>query len=414
MNRRFNIALVSFSTVVVGVLLAGAVLGRGATSEDPYKHIAVFTEVLQRIKSDYVEEPDLKGVTMGAVNGLLEAVDPYASYLSADQFKQYQKQKDQKRADTGLILSKRFGYIGVVDAIPGSPAAKAGLNTGDMLESIKGVATRDMPLAYAELLLKGDAGSSIDLTVLRTRKPESQKVTLTRANVKFPAVQSKLLPDQTGHIALQTLEPAKVKEVASAIESLEKQGAKRLVLDLRNCAYGTAEDGVPLANLFLDKGLIGYLQGQRVTKQTFDAVASKQVTKLPLVVVTNRGTAAAAEVAAAALLDLKRAEVVGERTYGDAAMRKAITLDDGSALILAVAKYYSPSGISIQDKAVTPSVPMADAPEPVDSDDDSATPDPAEAKPRTGEDPLLKKAIDVLINGVPKTTAKAAAPAPKK
>lgn len=414
MNRRFNIALVSFSTVVVGVLLAGAVLGRGATSEDPYKHIAVFTEVLQRIKSDYVEEPDLKGVTMGAVNGLLEAVDPYASYLSADQFKQYQKQKDQKRADTGLILSKRFGYIGVVDAIPGSPAAKAGLNTGDMLESIKGVATRDMPLAYAELLLKGDAGSSIDLTVLRTRKPESQKVTLTRANVKFPPVQSKLLPDQTGHIALQTLEPAKVKEVASAIESLEKQGAKRLVLDLRNCAYGAAEDGVPLANLFLDKGLIGYLQGQRVTKQTFDAVASKQVTKLPLVVVTNRGTAAAAEVAAAALLDLKRAEVVGERTYGDAAMRKAITLDDGSALILAVAKYYSPSGISIQDKAVMPSVPMADAPEPVDGDDDAASPDPAEVKPRNGEDPLLKKAIDVLVNGVPKTAAKAAAAASKK
>ena len=413
MNRRFNIAFVSFSTVLVGALLAGAVMGRGATSEDPYKHIAVFTEVLSRIKSDYVEEPDLKGVTMGAVNGLLEAVDPYASYLSADQFKQYQKQKDQKRAETGLILSKRFGYIGVVDAIPGSPAAKAGLNTGDMIESIKGVATRDMPLAYAELLLKGDAGSSVDLTVLRVRRPESQKVTLTRANVKFPAVQSKLLPDQTGHIALQSLEPGKVKEVSSAIESLEKQGAKRLVLDLRSCAFGAPEDGLALANLFLDKGLMGYLQGQRITKQNFEAVPGKQVTKLPVAVVTNRGTAGGAEVAAAALLDLKRSEVVGERTYGDAAMRKAITLDDGSALILAVAKYYSPSGLAIQDKAVMPSVPMADAPEPTDSDDDTAAPEPVETKPRTGDDPLLKKAIDVLINGAPKAAAKAGAPAQK-
>jgi carboxyl-terminal processing protease len=231
-------------------------------------------------------------------------------------------------------------------------------------------------------------------------------VTLNRANLKFPAVQSKMLPDQTGHIALQTLEPSKIKEVASAIESLEKQGAKRLVLDIRSCAYGAPEEGLALANLFLDKGLLGYLQGQRVTKQNFDAAPGKQVTKLPVVVVTNRGTAAGAEVAAAALLDLKRAEVVGERTYGDAAMRKAITLDDGSALILAVAKYYSPSGISIQDKAVTPSVMMADAPEPTDSDDDTAAPEPVETKPRTGEDPLLKKAIDVLINGVPKTAAK--------
>lgn len=381
------------------MLLIGTVLGRSASADDAYKQLGVFTEVLSRIKSDYVEEPDLKGVTLGAVNGLLESVDPYASYLSADQYKQYLKTKDQKRADVGLILSKRYGYIGVVDSIPGSPASKAGLNTGDMIESIKGVATRDMPLAYAELLLKGDAGTTIDITVLRVRRPESQKVTLTRANIKYPAAYSRLLPDQTGYVAVQSLEPGKVKDIASAVESLEKQGAKRLVLDLRDSATGTPEDGIQLANLFLDKGTIAYLQGQRVTKQTFDAIASKQITKLPLAVITNRGTADGAELTAAAILENKRGEVVGERTYGAGAMRKAVTMDDGSALILAVAKYHSPNGNAIQDKAVTPSVPMADTAEAADSDDDAATPptaEPGEGKPRTGDDALVKKAIEVL------------------
>ncbi|MDX2179746.1 MAG: S41 family peptidase [Bryobacteraceae bacterium] len=402
MNRRFNVVFVTVSTVLVGLLLVGSVLGRAANPEDAYKHLAVFTEVLSRIKSDYVEEPDLKGVTAGAINGLLEAIDPYASYLSADQYKQYLKQKDQRRADVGLVLSKRFGYIGVVDAVAGSPAWKAGLNTGDMIESIQGVATRDMPLAYAEMLMKGDAGSTVDLTVLRVRRPEPSKVTLTRANVKLPGIQSKMLPDQVGLIAVQSLETGRAKDAEAAIASLEKQGAKKLVLDLRDCAIGPSEEGVALANLFLDKGLITYLQGQRVMRQNFEAAPAKQATKLPVVVVTNRGTAGGAEIAAAALRDSKRGYTVGERTYGDAAMRKAVTLEDGSAIILAIAKYYSPSGKSIQDNAVSPDVPVADTPEPADTDEDNV-PEPGEPKPRsTSDDAVLKKALDVLTNGLPK------------
>jgi carboxyl-terminal processing protease len=409
LNRRFNLAFVGLSTVLVTFLLVGAVKGRSASPDDAYKQLAVFTEVLSRIKSDYVEEPDLKGVTLGAINGLLESVDPYASYLNADQYKQYLKEKDQKRAEVGLVLSKRFGYIGVVDAIAGSPAAKAGLNTGDMIESIQGVGTRDMPLAYAELLLRGEPGSTVEITVLRVRRPESQKVSLTRAAVTYPKVESKLLPDQTGWIAVSSMEAGKVKEIAGAIDAIEKQGAKRLVLDLRDSATGAPEDGVQLANLFIDKGTLASLQGQRMPKQTFEAQAAKQVTKLPVAVITNRGTAAAAEVAAAALLDLKRAEVVGEKTYGDAAQRKAITLEDGSALILAVAKYHSPSGKSIQDNAVTPSVPVADTgePEPNAADEDLPPTDVPEQKPRTADDPLLKKAIEVLTNGAPKSAANA-------
>jgi carboxyl-terminal processing protease len=396
MNTRFQFAVVSMSACVVVLLLLGAMRGRSASPEDTYRHLAVYTEVLSRIRSDYVEEPDMKSVTLGAVNGMLEAIDPYASYLNADQYKQWLKSKDQKKADVGLVLSKKFGYVGIVDAIPGSPASKAGLTTTDVLETINGVATRDMPLAFAQLLLEGDTGSTVELGVLRFRKPEPQKLTLTRAMVQYPAVTSKMTPDQVGVIQAESLASVDVKEIGTKVEDLQKQGAKRLVLDLRHCATGSPEQGVEVANMFLDKGLITYTQGQKMPRQDVNANPSKDLSKLPLAVITNRGTAGGCEVAAAALLDDKRAEVVGERTYGDASVRKAITMEDGSAVILSVAKYYSPSGKAIQDVGVTPSVPVVEQEQAADDDASGAEP-PAQP----AEDLLLKKAIEVVTNGKP-------------
>jgi carboxyl-terminal processing protease len=397
MTSRIKLFVVSTSTCLVFVLLFGAMRGRSASPEDTYRHLAVYTEVLSRIKSDYVEEPDMKSVTLGAVNGLLESIDPYASYLNADQYKQWMKSKDQHRAGVGLVLSKKFGYVGIVDAIPGSPGAKAGLSTTDVLETINGVATRDMPLAFAELLLEGEPGTTVEVGVLRLRKPEPQKITLTRAAVQYPAVTAKMEPEQVGLIQAQSLEGSKVKEIAAKVEELQKQGAKRLVLDLRHCSTGGPDEGTKLANLFLDKGLITYIEGQKVQRQDFSADAAATISRLPLAVIVNRGTANGAEVAAAALLDDKRAEVVGERTYGNASVRKAITMDDGSAVILSVAKYYSPGGKAIQDTGVTPSVPVAEA-EAVTVDDDGnpATP---EVPAQGGEDVLLKKAIEVVTKG---------------
>ena len=400
MNNRVKYFVVSTSSCLVVMLLLGTMLGRSASPEDAYKHLSVYTEVLSKIKSDYVEEPDMKNVTLGAVNGLLEAIDPYASYLNADQYKQWLKSRDQHKADVGLVLSKKFGYIAVVDAIPGSPADKAGLTTGDVLEAIKGVSTRDMPLAFADLLLEGDSGSTIELSVLRVRKPEPQKITLTRVAIKYPAVSSKMMADGIGYIQAQSLEPGKVKEVARAVGELEKQGAKKLMLDLRNSATGHPEEGVTLANLFLDKGLIAYVQGQRVSRQDFQADPAKMLAKLPLVVLTNRGTTAAAEVAAAALQENGRAEVVGERTYGDAAVRKPVTMDDGSAVILSVAKFYSPKGKAIQDTGVTPSVAVQDVEPSAETDDEAAPEHPEKLERKPGDDPVLKKGIDVLTGAV--------------
>ena len=397
MNSRFQFVVVSSSTFLVVLLLVGAVRGRSASPEDTYRHLAVYTEVLSRIKSDYVEEPDMKSVTQGAVNGMLEAIDPYASYLSADQYKQWLKNKDLKKADVGLVLSKKFGYVGIVDAIPGSPAAKAGLSTTDVLETINGVATRDMPLAFAQLLLQGDAGTTVELGVLRFRKPEPQKLTLTRAAVTYPPVTGKMMPEQVGLIQTPSLAGNDVKELASKIEELQKQGAKRLVLDLRHCATGTPEQGIEAANMFLDKGLITYLQGQKQQREDIKADPARDLTKLPVAVITNRGTAGGCEIAAAALLDNKRAEVVGERTYGNASVRKPVTLDDGSAVILSVAKYYSPSGKAIQDTGVTPSVAMVE--QDTTPVDDDSSPQAVEPPVAPTEDLLLKKAIEVVTKG---------------
>jgi len=403
MTGRFKFALVASSTCLVVLLLFGAVRGRGAPAGDqPYTQLGVYTDVLSHIKADYVEEPDMKAVTVGAINGMLEALDPFASYLNADQYKQYQKEKGTGKADVGLTLARRLGYLTVVDALPGSAAAKAGLSTNDVIESINNIATRDMPLAFAEILLQGEPGSSIEMSVLTPRQADPQKITLVRAPLVYPAVTGKLVtdegPDPIGLITTSTLQVGRAKDIAQKVADLEKQGAKRLMLDLRYCALGPVDEGIAVANLFMDKGTITYSLGQKSPRQDHTASSSKAITKLPLVVLVNRGTAGAAEVAAGALLDSKRAQLVGEPTYGDAAIRRAITMDDGSAVILSVAKYYTPSGKAIQDVHVTPNVLQAETAAIVENDDDSANgvnvPPVQPTKPAGDE--ILKHGYDTL------------------
>lgn len=404
MNSRGKFFVVLSSTFLVAILLAGGVVTKGAPPEDQtannsvYRHLSVYSEVLSRIKTEYVEEPDMSSVTLGAMNGMLEAIDPYASYLNANQYKEYLKNFDSYKGDLGMVLAKKFGYITIVSVIPGSPADKTGLTTGDFLESIKGVATRDMPLAYAKLLLRGEPNSTIDLSVLR-RKPEPQKLTLTRVAITYGPVESKMLPGDIGYIKAATLVSGKVKEVAAAVTALQKQGAKKLLLDLRYCATGEPDEGIDLANLFLGSGTIAWVEGQKFPKKTYVADPKKAVSTLPLVVLTNRGTASGAEVAAVALQKNKRATVVGEHTYGDASILQPITMEDGSAVILSIAKYYSPDGKSIQDNGVTPDEPVVDADQSIgDPDDDTAAEAPAAAGKKSTEDLILKKAIEVVAN----------------
>jgi carboxyl-terminal processing protease len=209
-----------------------------------------------------------------------------------------------------------------------------------------------------------------------------------------------MVEDSVGYIKVETFTKGKAQEIASQIKALQKNGAKKLILDLRNNGEGDESEGIATANLFLNHGTITYLQGQKYPREAFAADPSKAITNLPVVVLVNRGTAGAAEVVAAAILENARGDVVGDKTFGDGSVQKVIDLPDGSALILSVAKYYSPSGKAIQDTAVTPNVLVAD------TDDDAVTPEedqdntaqPEENKAKPQQDEQLRKAIEVLKN----------------
>ncbi|HSU60526.1 MAG TPA: S41 family peptidase [Bryobacteraceae bacterium] len=399
MNSRFKWTIVGSSSCVVVLLLLAARSGQAVSTDDVYGHLKVYTEVLERIKLEYVEEPNMKNVTLGAINGLLESVDPFASYLNADQYRQYEQRQDTSKAGVGLILAKRYGYVAVVDVLPGSPADKSNITTGDLIESINNVATRDMPLAYADQLLRGNPNTTVELSILRLKNPDPQKLTLTRLNLPFPDVTAKLMPNDVGYLHVASVAEKRVDEAKEKLHSLKKQGAKYMVLDLRHCSTGNQENGIPLANLFLEKGEITYLQGQKTARQEFDAKPQDALWTGPLVVITDRATAGGAEIAAAALEDSKRAQVVGERSYGDASVRKTIQMDDGGAVILSVAKYYSPAGKAIQDTGVVPTVQLAENDNSPELDQDG-NPIPGSA-PKDKEDNLLKQSIE-LVTG--KTT----------
>jgi carboxyl-terminal processing protease len=207
-----------------------------------------------------------------------------------------------------------------------------------------------------------------------------------------------MLEDGVGYVKVDALTKGKAQEIAAKVKSLEKSGAKKLVLDLRNTSDGEESEGVATANLFLNHGTITYLQGQKMPRQAFNADPSKAITTLPVAVLVNRGTAGAAEIVASALLENARADVVGDKTFGEGSVQKTIDLPDGGALILSVAKYYSPSGKAIQDAAVTPNVLVADEIDNAITDDDGVepAPDDTEAKPKNTQDDQLHKALEVL------------------
>ena len=239
----------------------------------------------------------------------------------------------------------------------------------------------------------------MNVSVVRARRAEPQKVVITRDVVTIPPVSDKMVEEGIGYVKVDALTKGKAQEIAGKVKSLEKSGAKKLVLDLRNASDGDEGEGVAVANLFLNHGTITYLQGQKYPREAFNADPAKAVTTLPLAVLVNKGTAGPAEIVAAAVLENARGDVVGDKTFGDGSVQKTIDLPDGGALILSVAKYYSPSGKAIQDAAVTPNVVVADeADNIVPEDEEQPTAPDQEAKPKNTVDDQLKKAIEVLKN----------------
>jgi carboxyl-terminal processing protease len=397
MSMKTKAAILVISFAVLAFVVIGSMGGVHASSNDgAYRQLQVYSEVLSRVQSEYVVDPNIPKVTDGALHGLLESLDSNSSYLTPDAYKAFEDHRNQGKGDIGAIVSKRFGYADVVAVLPGSPAEKAGIEESDIFESIEGKSTRDLSLQEIRGLLAGAPGTSVNAEVVHGRQPaDPQKISITRAIVPVPPVTDKEMEDGIGYIKAEALTKGKAQEIAAKIKSLEKSGAKKVLLDLRNCADGDESEGIAVANLFLNHGTITYLQGQKFPRQSFSADPSKAITNLPVVVLVNRGTAGAAEIVAAAILENARGDVVGDKTFGDGSVTKTFELPDGGALILSIAKYYSPSGKAIQDAAVTPNVLVADQSDNFVSDDEDQNPQD-EVRPKNQVDDQLNKAVEVL------------------
>src|SRR3954466_14175231 len=403
MSMKIKAAILVTSFAVLLFVVVGSMGGVHASSNDgAYRQLQVYSEVLSRVRSEYVEEPNIPKVTDGALHGLLESLDSNSSYMTADAYKAFKTRKAEGKGDIGAVISKRFGYAAVVAVLPGSPAEKAGIEATDIFESIEGQSTREMSLPEIRALVTGAPGSNLNVQVVRARKAEPQKMVITRDVVAIPPITDKMMDNEIGYVKVEAFTKGKAQEVAAVEKSLEKSGAKKILLDLRYCAQGDESEGIAAANLFLNHGTITYLQGQKYPRQTFTADPKKSVTTLPLVVLVNRGTGGPAEVVAGAILENARGDVVGDKTFGLGSVQKTIPIPDGSALILSIAKYYSPNGKAIQDNAVTPNISVTDNNDdfvlPDDDDSDNTTAEP-EKKAKTMEnDQQLQRAIQVLKN----------------
>ena len=399
------VSVVLVLTVFLGVN-SGGVNAASDGQDGAYRQMTVYTEVLRHIQTDYVTDPNIAQVTNGALRGLLESLDADSSYLTPEEYKTYKADLSSggaTRAQAGINVSKRYGYATVVSVVPGSPADKAGLVDSDILEAIEGQDTRNISLAMIQRMLEGAPGSTLTVGVVRPNKAEPDKVSMTRSLIVEPPVGESLYENASIlYLKPVILDHDHVEQVEAKLKAMPKTGSKKVLLDLRDVAAGDMGEATRLTNFLLRSGTIAALEGQKFPKQVFAADPSKAIQPTaPVVVLVNRGTAGPAELVAAALEDNKRADVVGEKTYGEGTQQKTFELQDGAALILSVAKYESPSGKKLQDDGVTPDVVVAsglDEDAAVDSEAgaDTATPAPMQPKPAVQVDEQLTKALEIL------------------
>ena len=303
--------------------------------------------------------------------------------MTATEYKIYKDRPTTGVAQVGINISKRYGYATVISVTPGSPADHEHITDGDVIETIGDASTREMFFAVIRLMLDGKPGTAVNLSVVRPRKADPDKLVLTRTVLaSAPMAEQEYVNSTILYLKPGVLTAARVDEIAAKIKAGK---GRKVLLDLRDSYGDDAAQGLRLANFFLKQGTLATLSGQKFPTQTFTADPAKWLTDAPVSVLVNRGTYGAAELAAGAILDAKRGDVVGERTFGEGSVQKTIELPDGAALLLTVAKYQSPDGKKIEDEAVTPNVAVA---EPIPDDD-------ADAAAPKGDD-ALTKALSLL------------------
>lgn len=434
MSFRTKFALIILSaTLAVYTVVGGWISTRAQQpSNDPNAQLRIFESVLQHIQNDYVDEPNMEKVRAGALRGLAYGLDPYSTYLTAEQVREYNENAKNSEVGIGAELSQVASYLYVIAPMKGSPADQAGVRAGDIIEYIDGKATRDISLHDAKQLLNGQAGSEVKLRVLRANaKPLT--LTVKRGAVRAPAAEARMEAGKIGIIRVNSLADGEAADVRARLLDLVKQGALKIALDLRGTAGGSLTEAVSVANFFIKDGTLAETIGREgKTLKTFSADAKQAVFAGPAVALIDSGTAGAAEVVASAFLERARGPVVGEKSFGAGAEQQLFTLRDGDGLLLTTVKWASASGKPFlgEDRTrsgVTPSVEvkrpeLADAVDPEDltgGDDENVgkpnqpndkrevTPETSTPKP-TVEDVQMKKALELLRETRPTQLQRAA------
>ena len=424
-RTKFSLILAS-ATLALYTLVGGWISTRAQQpANDPNAQLRIFESVLQHIQNDYVDEPNMEKVRAGALRGLAYGLDPYSTYLTPEQVREFGKETKDNQVGIGAELSQVASYLYVIAPMKGSPADQAGIRAGDIIEYIDAKATRDISLYDAKQLLNGAAGSEVKLRVLRAN---ARPLTLTvkRSAFRAPAAEGRMEAGRIGVLRVNSFAAGEAADAHARLQELIKQGAQKIVVDLRGTAGGSIDEAVAVANLFIKDGTLAQTSGREgKSLKTFTADPKAAIFSGSVVALIDSGTAGAAEVVASALLERNRGQVVGEKSFGAGAEQQLFTLRGGDGLLLTTVKWASASGKPFlgEDRShsgVAPSVEvkksdLADAVDPEDltgNDDDTTikpgqTPDKPQVTPEAttpkpaAEDLQMKKALELLRENKP-------------
>ncbi len=401
MSDRTRFIVLALTFPIMAYTLVGSMLGGVGAQEGAYRHLRIFEEVVSLVTSNYVEEVDADRIMHGALWGLAEGLDPESSYLTPDEVPLHDAGLDDGRAGVGLSVTRQY-YVQVVAARDGSPAALAGLRPGDYLRQIDGNPTRMMSTVRAQQLLRGAAGSSVSLEIIRGNAAEPVTIELVRGDDRSANTTSRIAAPGVGYLRIAEFDATTVAAIDAANDSLTAQGAESLVIDLRDTATGSFEAGIAAAELFTDADPL-VLRESSTEREPVARSPRQPSIAVPVALLTNFGTAGAAELFAAALTDAGRADTVGIRTAGRAAEQTLVRLPDGGGLLLSSTRYLTALGESIHRQGVAAAVPVQEpavelAPTAVAPDEDA-------------EDPVLERALEHLA-GIPEQASAPQASAP--
>ena len=380
MSSSFRRVVLWVSAPVVAFVIVGALLSRVAAREETFPHLTVFNDVVRLISDRYVEKTDMDKVMTGAMRGLSDGLDPDSAFLTADLVKQVEANGVAPAGDLGIDLTRQY-WLRIIASRDGSPAAKAGLRTGDFVRLIGDTPTREMSVYEGMRRLRGAPGSKVSLTIIRGNTNDPHVIELTRDAVPTVDVSSRMAATGVGYLRVSALTPRTAGQAKTAIADLTKSGATKLIVDVRRTSGGTNEGGLALARLFVGSGTLTRVESREGPAKVIGAAAGDGAVTLPISILVDNGTSGAAEIFASALLGNKRADIVGEHTIGRAGEQKLVKLPDGTGLWLTTIKYLTPSGDPLHEKGIEPTVTV-DVPEV-----EFGQPDPS-------SDAILEKALE--------------------